>query len=166
MTARPPGPDRPVSVVSLTTCPGQLERIAFWFREAWPAWYGPDGQGDARRDLESCLDPSARLPRCLVALDPQGALAGTVSLRNTSPGSDRYPGVWLTALLVPKARRRGGIGTALVAAVERDATGLGFTEILVSTAMAQSLMAARDWQRIDTLTYPGGALEVFRKNLD
>lgn len=150
----------------MTTCPEHLERIALWFRQTWPAWYGPDGQGDAHRDLERCLDPQARIPRCLVALDPQGTLVGTVSLRDTSPGSDRYPGVWLTALLVPDAYRRVGIGTALVAAAEREAADLGFAEILVSMATAQSLMTTRDWQHIDTLTYPGGTLDVFRKSLD
>ena len=162
---KPLGLDRPVTVVSLTTCSGKLEPIAAWFRETWPDWYGPDGQGDACRDLERCLDPVASLPRCLVALDPKRVPVGTVSLRNTSPGSDRYPGAWLTALLVPEAFRRAGIGTALVAAAERQAAALGFGELLVSTATAQSLLIARDWQHIDRLSYPGGTLEVFRKLL-
>jgi len=165
MSARPPGPDRPVSVISLATCPGQLERIAFWFREAWPAWYGPDGQGDARRDLDRCLDPAVRLPRCLVAIDRQGNPVGTVSLRDTSPGSDRYPGVWLTALLVPEAFRRAGIGTALVVAGEVDAARAGFPEILASTATAQSLFLRRGWQRIDAFRFPFGDLEIYRKVL-
>lgn len=154
-----------MSVVSLTTCPDQLERIALWFVETWPDWYGADGPGDARRDLERCLDPMVRLPRCLVAFDDTGDPAGTVSLRDTSPGSDRYPGVWLTALFVPEALRRAGIGTALIAAAERQAAELGLGELLVSTSTAQSLVIARDWQHIDTLRYPGGALEVLRKAL-
>jgi GNAT superfamily N-acetyltransferase len=165
ITARPRGPDRPVPVVSLSTCPGALERIALWFQEAWPAWYGPGGQGDARRDLDRCLTPPGRLPRCLIALDDTAEPVGTVSLRDTSPGSDRYPGVWLTALFVPEAFRRAGIGTALVAAAEREAAGLGFQDILVSTATAQSLMQAWDWRRIDGLRSPGGDLDIFRKML-
>nr|WP_282449459.1 GNAT family N-acetyltransferase [Roseibium sp. CAU 1639] len=105
------------------------------------------------------------MPRCLVAFGPEGKPLGTVSLRDTSPGSDRYPGVWLTALFVPEAFRRVGIGTALIAAAERQAAGLGFGELLVSTSTAQPLVIARDWQHIDTLRYPGGALEIFRKML-
>ncbi|WP_269585010.1 GNAT family N-acetyltransferase [Roseibium sp. Sym1] len=156
-------PGRPISVVSLETCPDQLDRIELWFADAWPGWYGPGGQGDAHRDLDRCLASRDRLPRCLVAFDTGRRPVGTVSLRDSSPGSDRYPGAWLTALLVPETCRRAGIGTALVAAAEREAREVGFGEIHASTASAQSLFLARDWQPLDTLAYPEGELEVFRK---
>lgn len=85
-------PGRPISVVSLETCPDQLDRIELWFADAWPGWYGPGGQGDAHRDLDRCLASRDRLPRCLVAFDTGRRPVGTVSLRDSSPGSDRYPG--------------------------------------------------------------------------
>lgn len=157
------GPE--ISVVPLETCAEALDRIECWFRDAWAAWYGPGGKGDARRDLDRCLASPGRLPCCLVALNETGQPVGTVSLRDSSPGSDRYPGAWLTALLVPEPFRRAGIGTALVAAAERQAGQLGFTEILASTASAQFLMLARHWQLLDTLRFPAGDLEIFRKTL-
>jgi GNAT superfamily N-acetyltransferase len=163
--AGPCRPNHPVSVTGLETCPAVLDQIELWFADAWPRWYGPGRQGDAHRDLDRCLAARDRLPRCLVAFDTGRRPLGTVSLRDSSPGSDRYPGAWLTALLVPEACRRAGIGTALVAAAEREAGDLGFGQIHASTASAQSLFLARDWQLLDTLAYPGGELEVFRKTL-
>jgi GNAT superfamily N-acetyltransferase len=142
-----------------------LKRLEAWFVHEWPEWYGPDGAGDAPRDLKACLQSGNRLPRCLVSLDGSGDVIGTVSLRDTSPGSDRYPGVWVTALLVPAPLRRSGIGTGLVSAAEAEALRLGFSEIYASTANAQSLFRRRDWSFHDSLRARGTALDIFRKPL-
>ncbi|MEM9633361.1 MAG: GNAT family N-acetyltransferase [Pseudomonadota bacterium] len=152
-------------VTALETVPGVLARLETWFVEEWPGWYGPGGAGDASRDLGACLQAPGRLPRCLVSLDGLGAVIGTVSLRDTSPGSDRYPGVWLTALLVPPPLRRTGIGTGLVAAAEAEALRLGFSEIHASTANAQSLFRRRDWIVHDSLKIRETVLDIFRKPL-
>jgi len=152
-------------IAPLNEVPDEIERIQHWFCEAWPDWYGPSGPGDAYRDLERCLAPAGRLPRCLVALADGGVPVGTVSLRDTSPGSDRYPGAWLTALMVLPFSRRAGIGTDLIAAAETEAKRLGFAEILAATATAQSLVLARDWQHFDTLRSVSGPLGLFRKAL-
>jgi len=162
---QPARPVRPATVWPLESCSDVLAQIVVWFESEWPAWYGPGGQGGAQRDLDRCLDPPGRLPRCLVALGETGMPVGTVSLRDSSPGSDRYPGAWLTALLVPQNFRCAGIGSALVAAAEQEACRLGFTQILVSTGTAQSLLRARDWQLPDALRFPGGEFEIFRKDL-
>lgn len=162
---RSPSASAVLRVAVLEEVPAELERIALWFCEEWPDWYGPSGPGDAYRDLERCLAPAGRLPRCLVALADGGVPVGTVSLRDTSPGSDRYPGAWLTALVVPQAFRRAGIGARLIAAAETEAQRLGFPEILTATATAQSLVFARDWQQIDALQAVSGPLGLYRKAL-
>jgi len=154
-----------VPAVCLETVPQAVPVIEAWFVQQWPSWYGPGGQGDARRDLTRCLHSDFRLPRCLVAVDGHSRPVGTVSLRDSSPGSDRYPGIWLTALMVPEPHRKTGVGTALVAAAEREAARLEFAVIFASTASAQSLFLRRDWERIDSFHYPSGELEIFRKVL-
>lgn len=100
-----------------------------------------------------------------MALDDGGKAVGTVSLRDTSPGSDRYPGAWLTALMVPPLSRRAGIGARMIAAAETEAQRLGFPEILTATATAQSLVLKRDWQQIATLQSVSGPLGLYRKAL-
>jgi len=161
-------PERPapiVSVVCLETVPDTVGLIEAMYLRQWPSWYGPGGQGDARRDLDRCLHSDPRLPRCLVAFDAKDTPVGTVSLRDSSPGSDRYVGAWLTALLVPEPFRQAGVGTVLVAAAETEAARLAFPDIFSSTASAQSLFLRRAWQRIDAFHYPSGELEIFRKDL-
>ncbi|TYC66394.1 GNAT family N-acetyltransferase [Stappia sp. BW2] len=154
-----------VAIVALGDEPAVLNVLEAWFIDEWPGWYGPDGRGEARQDLEQCLQPAARLPRCLVALDTDGRPLGTVSLRDTSPGSDLYPGAWLTALLVHRDFRKAGIGGDLIAAAERQAEQLGFPEILTATATARSLVLKRDWLLVETLQPESGPLGLYRKVL-
>jgi GNAT superfamily N-acetyltransferase len=163
MTVSPTRPS--LRILALGDVPAELEQIVLWYRDAWPDWYGPSGPGDARRDLDRCIAPAERLPRCLVALGERGLPVGTVSLRDTSPGSDRYRGAWLTALFVPENFRRTGIGTELIAAAETEAQRLEFPNILTATATAQSIILRRDWQQIDTLQSVSGPLGVYHKAL-
>jgi GNAT superfamily N-acetyltransferase len=155
-----------VVIAALGNAPAVMETLETWFVDEWHGWYGPEGPGDARQDLEKCLQPDTPLPRCLVALDGGGSLLGTVSLRDTSPGSDRYPGAWLTALLVHRAFRKAGIGAELVAAAERQAKQLGFAEILTATATARSLVLKRNWLLVETLHPETGPLGIYRKTLE
>lgn len=155
-----------VTIVALGAEAMVLQTLEASFVEEWFDWYGPEGPGNARLDLENCLAPESRLPRCLVALNANGTPVGTVSLRDTSPGSDRYPGAWLTALLVEKASRRKGIGAQLIAAAEQEARRLTFPEILCTTATARFLLLARGWQHIETLQSVSGPLGIYSKALD
>ncbi|MCV0427647.1 MAG: GNAT family N-acetyltransferase [Roseibium sp.] len=156
----------PARVTALENVPQACGLLETWYLDEWPAWYGREGPGDARQDLTACLEFDGRLPRCLVALDEASTPVGTVSLRKISPGSDQYPGAWLTALLVPPEFRRSGVGTRLIAAAEQEAGRLGFSEIFSTTASAQSLLLRRDWVSLDVLKAPSGALEIFRKPLE
>ncbi|WP_428673566.1 GNAT family N-acetyltransferase [Roseibium sp.] len=154
-----------LTVVSVADRQETLPRIEQWYLEEWPGWYGPSGPGDARLDLTACLADPACLPSCLVALDAAAEPVGTVSLRTSSPGSDRYPGAWLTGLLVPPHKRRLGVGSRLVEAAEQEAGRLGFGEIHATTGAARSLLERRDWQCIDSMETRTGSLEIFRKSL-
>ena len=165
MPGIPAEPAVPVSIAPLERIPHVLGLLETWFLEEWPAWYGQEGPGDARLDLSACLHAPGRLPRCLVALDRASTPVGTVSLRGASPGSERYPGAWLTALLVRSAKRQSGIGTRLIAAAEQEAGHLGFPDIFASTKSAQNLLKRRNWVGHDLLESPGGNLEIFRKPL-
>ncbi|MFN3249461.1 GNAT family N-acetyltransferase [Roseibium album] len=159
---------RPVNglrIVALETVPEAVGQIVQWFESEWPDWYGPDGPGNPASDLQQCLHSRRILPRCLIAVDNVSRPVGTVSLRDTSPGSDRYPGVWLTALLVPQPRRQSGIGGMLVSAAEREADRLGFDEIHATTGSVQSLLVRRGWKLHDTLKEDPGMLQIFRKSL-
>lgn len=152
-------------IVTLNTKPETADAVSGLYLLQWPQWYGAEGPGDARQDLAVCLESNEALPSCLVALEGSGQVVGTGCLRETSPGSERYPGAWLTGLVVDKAYRRCGIGSALVAAAEAEALRLGFDALHASTSSAGSILVRREWTRIDQVTSSGECLDVFRKSL-
>jgi N-acetylglutamate synthase-like GNAT family acetyltransferase len=128
----------------------------------WPDWYGPSGNGSADVDLSDCLSSGPPLPRGLVALDVSGTPVGCVCLRDRSPGSDRYPGAWLTGLAVHPECRRSGIGLALIKAAEDRARQLDFAALFTTTGPAERLVLARGWEWIDVVATNGGEMNIYR----
>lgn len=132
-----------------------------WFIEEWQPWYGPDGEGDAEADLLTCRDRNA-LPVCLIALDSETRLLGTIALRGNSVGSDLAEGPWLAGLYVAPEHRRRGVGTALVAALEQEAARLGFEAVYTSTDAADGIMRRRGWEPVGSAQSLRGEVAVFR----
>lgn len=150
-------------IVPLAAARDHIPTLVRWFEAEWAPWYGPNGHGDARHDLDRAAR-HAGLPYALIALAGDRPV-GTASLRADSVGSDLAPGPWLAAILVDPDRRGGGIGTALVAAVEAAARDFGYDEIFTSTDTAAGIMLRRGWTQIGLSRSMRGEIEVFRKDL-
>jgi len=135
-----------------------------WFITEWEPWYGSNGNGDAEADLAECCDRDA-LPLCLVATDSSGTLLGSVALRENSVGSELGYGPWLAGLLVGPAYRGRGVASELIAALEAEATRLGFKAIYSSTDTAGSLLRRRGWMPAGSATSLRGDVTVFRCDL-
>ncbi|MCG8356777.1 MAG: GNAT family N-acetyltransferase [Kiloniellales bacterium] len=150
-------------IAHILDVPDAAPTLARWFVEEWQPWYGPDGPGDAERDLAACGGRD-RLPLCLVALDGETPL-GTAALKADSVGSELGVGPWLSAFLVDEAHRRRGIGSALVAAIETEAARLGFPAIYTSTGSAAGLLQRRGWQPFGASQSLRGPVEVYRCEL-
>ena len=144
--------------------PSLVPTLVTWFIEEWEPWYGAGGRGDAEADLTACSDRDS-LPICLVALDPDHQLLGTVALRPTSVGSELGFSPWLAGLLVAPAHRGSGIGTALVYALEDEAARLGFNAIYTSTDTAENLVRRRGWVAVGSAPSLRGDTTVFRCDL-
>lgn len=153
-----------VTIAHLLEHPHLVPVLAEQFIEEWRPWYGPDGDGDAEADLLAC-DSRDALPVCLIALDEDGNLLGTIAIRETSVGSDVAEGPWLTGLLVAPENRGKGVGTALVAALESEADRLGFKALYTSTDAADGIMRRRGWENIGSSLSLRGEVAVFRKSL-
>ena len=153
-----------IRIVHLCDAPEAAATLARWFVEEWAPWYGPDGPGDADGDLAECRSRDA-LPLCLVALDRDDAVLGTVALKSESVGSELGVGPWLAAFLVGPDNRRHGIGTALVAALEDEARRLGFARIYTSSDAAGGLLTRRGWEPMARTESLRGPLTVFCRNL-
>ena len=57
-------PPQPLKIVHLSEVPQAADILAQWFEKEWAPWYGPQGPGNAKKDLAQCVDPEA-LPICL-----------------------------------------------------------------------------------------------------
>lgn len=151
-------------IVHLVDAPEAASTLARWFVAEWEHWYGPDGPGDAASDLAASRSRD-ELPLCLVAVSLEGRVLGTAALKTESIGSELGVGPWLAALLVGTPFRGKGIGTALVAAVEREARRLGFGALYTSTDSADGLLLRRGWQAFGTTRSLRGRVTVYRRPL-
>lgn len=142
--------------------PHRLADLVGLYQEQWPHWYGPMGRGSAARDLSACLDTTFALPRCLFMETPNGDLIGTVSLRAVSPGSDLFPGAWVTALLVAPPYRRRGVGGLLVEGVRQKARDLGFEALHAANARDAGLFVRLCWQLIEQTSSRDQLLNLYR----
>ncbi len=151
-------------IVHLLEAPEAAPTLARWFAEEWAPWYGPDGPGDAQRDLAACSSRN-ELPICLLALNGDGDLLGTAALKSESIGSERGDGPWLAALLVAKTHRGLGVGTALVEAIEREARRLGFAALYTSTDSAVGMLERRGWQSFGSSVSLKGPVTIYRRQV-
>jgi GNAT superfamily N-acetyltransferase len=141
---------------------GLIDQIAERFMVEWPRYYGPNGPGNALKDLEECCN-TIELPIGLLAL--QGAIfCGYTSLRLQT---DSHPHLkpWLTALYVVPEMRRQGIATLLVHGVVSLAKNLGFSNLYARSETAVHLFNKLNWIPFDRLVIQDQNLTVFDKNL-
>ncbi|MDP6805969.1 MAG: GNAT family N-acetyltransferase [Rhodospirillales bacterium] len=153
-----------VRIVHLADTPGASATLARWFEDEWAPWYGPEGPGDAARDLALCRHRD-ELPICLVALGAGDQVMGTVALKSESVGADQHPGPWLAAFLVDNEHRRRGVGTALVEAIEAEARRLGFAAVHTSVENGGTMFERRGWRAVGTAQSLRGGVVVYRRDL-
>lgn len=132
-------------IVKMHTVPAIKALVVRLYIRQWPQWYGPDGPGDAAADVDAACRAEG-LPLALVALDADDVLSGTITLKEESLGSENVIGPWLGALVVEPARRRQGIGGALIEAGQNLARELGFSEVYATTDAAAGLLMERGWK--------------------
>ena len=144
-----------------------LPSLRDWFELEWAPYYGPDGPGDAARDLrESCN--REKLPIALVAIFG-GEVVGTASLKSESVSTHKHLTPWLAALFVRPEFRRRGIAERLITAIENKAQELGFHSIYVGTGEGsgtpESSLRKRGWEFIEKEPYFVSEVSIFRKAL-
>lgn len=134
-----------------------------WFEAEWPAYYGPNGQGDAGEDLRAIANRGS-LPIGFVALR-HGVACGVAALKRESIASRGHLSPWAAAGLVLPVERRKGIGSLLLAALEGKAHKLGFPFIYCGTGTAHTLLRRRAWEFMEWVAHDGQSLGIYRKAL-
>ena len=125
-----------------------IPTLTSWYQLEWDPYYGKDGPGDARADLESRCNRDT-LPIGLVAIE-QGCVLGTFAL-DLDVTTNLTPSV--VGLLVGPAYRRRGIATALLKAAENLARQLKYSRLYISTTVLGDLLTELGWERSDPVQF-------------
>lgn len=154
---------QPVSIELLADHRELLPLLQEWFESEWPSYYGANGPGNALEDLRAFANRGS-LPIGAVALR-QGVACGVAALKPESIASHRHLSPWAAAGLVSPSERGKGIGSLLLAALEREAGKLGFPFIYCGTSTAESLLQRCQWQLMERIVHEGQGLGIYRKAL-
>jgi GNAT superfamily N-acetyltransferase len=139
--------------------PHLADTLVAWYEREWFEYYGPGGPGDARANVQECMD-ATDLPVCLVAMASDGTPMGAVTLRERSFSHQELT-PWVGALLVEPSHRRKGVGAALVGAAEDEARRRRFQTLHMATDSAHSIAKLRGWRAFDTAESGHGPVTVY-----
>jgi len=117
-----------------------IPMLADWYVSEWEPYYGVNGPGDARADLESRRNRD-EIPIGFVA-NEDGAVCGTAAL-DLDVATGLTPSV--VGLLVARSQRGRGIATALLESAEALARRLGYSRLYVSTTVLGDLLVRTGW---------------------
>lgn len=159
--------DDKLQIKLLADHPEVIPILRVWFEREWAAYYGPEGPGDAERDLhESCS--RSKLPVAFVALIA-GEVCGTAALKKESITTHTHLTPWLAALLVGAEYRRRGIAEQLIAAVEEAARRFGFSYLYVGTGKGsgtpETPLRKRGWEFVEKKPYLVSEVSIYKKAL-
>ena len=153
-----PGTDLEPSIALLADHAGFIDVLVQWYEREWDPYYGEQGPGDARTDLESRCN-RGRLPVGLVAIEDDRIL-GTAALDHDA-ATGKTPSV--VGLLVAPEHRRKGVANRLLDFAECLAGDLGYEELFMSTTVLGELARRRGWQEqsdVEFLDSERGSLYV------
>ena len=140
-----------------------IPTIAKWYYEEWSHFY-PDR---TMNDVEQYIGGGKKKNKILVALVAlEGeALLGTVCLRihDMNTRLDLTP--WLAGLYVAESRRRQGIGTALVHAIERKAKEMSARKLYLYTEKPEGFYTRLGWRVKERTEYHGYPVTIMEKEI-
>jgi GNAT superfamily N-acetyltransferase len=129
---------------------GEIE-VRQLFESEWPDYYGADCPGVARRDLKAFANRGC-LPVGVVAFRG-GQVCAVAALKAESFASHGRLSPWAAAGFVRSSERGRGIGTQLLAALEREACRLGFQRVYCGTNTAETLLRHLGWQLMKRIVH-------------
>ena len=157
-------PKVPVKICYLAEVPEAVPKLVKLYQEEWVLHYGPDGPGIAESDIWDCYQIHS-MPLALVAIDENEEVIGTGSLDTKLDGFEHPSGPWITSLIVEKNKRRNGIGTALIAALEMEARRFRSSYIYMATDNTESILLRRGWEILNEVSSMWGAATIYRAKL-
>lgn len=156
-------PDKETKIVFLGERPEYTETLAVWLYGEWGHRRAGNTPELVAARLRSHTNTS-QIPLTVVALQGEAAV-GTASLRDRDLEERDDLSPWLASVYVVPARRSEGVGSLLVTAIERIASGLGVERFYLYTPDRQSFYAKLGWTELETLWHAGKPVTVMCRHL-
>ena len=125
-----------------------IPMLAERYLSEWEPYYGADGPGDARVDLESRSNRD-ELPIGIVATEG-GEVHGTAAL-DLDVATGLTPSV--VGLLVVPSQRGRGVASALLKSAESLAKRLGYSRLYISTTILGDLLVQTGWYSLGEVEF-------------
>jgi N-acetylglutamate synthase-like GNAT family acetyltransferase len=152
-----------MNIAYLTDHKEVIPILAQWFYKEWAYLHPERTLADVERLIRERANID-RIPVALVAFEGQ-ELLGTVCLKvhDMDTRLDLTP--WLAGLYVSAPRRRQGIGSTLVSAIEKKAYELGIERLYLYTPESEAFYSKLGWQLKERTKYHGYSVTLMQKQI-
>lgn len=140
-----------------------IPTLAQWFYQEWAYLHPARTLGDVQRLLEERTNKE-KIPVALVAFEGD-ELLGTVCLKVHDMDTRLELAPWLAGLYVSAPRRKQGIGSMLVSAIEKKAHELGVQMLYLYTPESEGFYAKLGWNVKERTEYHGYPVSIMQKEI-
>lgn len=140
-----------------------IPTLAQWFFEEWAYLHPERTYSDVERIITERAQTD-KIPVALVAFDGK-ELLGTVCLKVHDMDTRIELTPWLAGLYVSSAKRRQGIGAALVSAIEQKAGELGVRRLYLYTPESEAFYSKLGWLVKEKTKYHGFPVAIMQKEI-
>ena len=141
--------------------PDAIPLVARWLHDEW----GRFRPGASVERSMASLEKQARrdgMPLALLAVDGD-AVVGTASLVEHDMDTRRDLSPWLASVYVAAARRRRGVGTALVDAIVQESKRAGLENLFLFTDSEEAWYGGLGWQWVEACVYQGRRVVIMTR---
>ena len=153
-----------IEIAYLAEHPEVIPTLVNWFQAQWPDYYAGRTPADIAQDFSAEANRT-EIPIRLVAF-VDGALAGTLTLREHALQDFPVYQPGLGGLFVEPHQRGHGIGTALVKAGMQVAREQGYARIFTATSTANGILERLGWQQVQAVSHGDECLMIYCCDLD
>lgn len=132
-----------------------------WFYEEWDYFYHDQTLEDIERLIGERTNKN-KIPVAMVAYIGK-ELVGTVCIKENDMDTRLDLTPWLAGLYVSVSRRKQGIGSKLVLAIEKKAKELGVKKLYLYTPESESFYSKLGWHIKEKTKYHGYPVTIMQK---
>ncbi len=137
--------------------------LAQWFYDEWGYLYPDRTLEDVERHISERTNKN-KIPVTMIAFKGK-ELVGTVCLKVNDMDTRLDLTPWLAGLYVSASRRKEGIGSELVLAIEKKARVLGVKKLYLYTPESESFYSNLGWHVKERIKYHGYPVTIMQKEI-